>query len=107
LQNFYSFVLYVFVSASVQAKAVERMQHKCEQKMATVVSEATRILCHELRTADRLGSVLQSKLNKAEVYRLFPLCLFPNLSNLTRALLNRALLNHYRYVMTTLQQAWL
>ena len=96
-------MLYVFVSASVQAKAVERMQHKCEQKMATVVSEATRILCHELRTADRLGSVLQSKLNKAEVYRLFPLyCLIPNLSNLTRALLN-----HYRYIMTTLQQAWL
>ncbi len=70
--------------------------------MATVVIEATSSLSHELKKSDRLGSVLQSQLNKAEVYRLFPLCLFPNLTNLTRAPLI-----HYRYVMTTLQQAWL
>ncbi len=59
--------MFVFGSASVQAKAVERMQHKFEQKMATVVIEATRSLSHELKRSDRLGSVLQSKLNKAEV----------------------------------------
>ena len=95
-------MLYVFVSASVQAKAVERMQSKCEQKMATLVSEATRSLCHDLKTADRLGSVLQSKLNKAEVYRPFPLFMLPNLAKITRATLC-----HFRYVMTNLQQAWL
>ena len=66
------FELCLFVSASVQAKAVERMQSKCEQKMATVVSEASRGLTHELKKSDRQGLVLQSKLNKAEVDGPFP-----------------------------------
>ena len=40
--------------------------------MATVVSEATRGLTHELTKSDRQGLVLQSKLNKAEVDGPFP-----------------------------------
>ena len=48
------------------------MQSKCEQKMATEVSEATRGLTHELTKSDRQGLVLQSKLNKAEVDGPFP-----------------------------------
>jgi uncharacterized membrane protein YcaP (DUF421 family) len=75
----------VFASASVQAKAVERMQSKCEQKMATVVIDATRILSHELKKSDRRGSVLQTKLNKAEVDRPFPLILFPTLAKKTNS----------------------
>jgi hypothetical protein len=80
-----NFFLFLFGSARVQAKAVERIQNKCEQKLATAVSEATHSLSHELKKSDRLGSVLQSKLNKAEVYRLFPLYIFPNLAKLTCA----------------------
>ncbi len=50
-------------------KAVARMWNKCEQQTATVVSEATRSLSHQFKKSDRLGSVLQSKLDKAEVPR--------------------------------------
>ena len=48
------------------------MQMKCEEKMAVVVSEATRGLTHELKKSDRQGLVLQSKLKKAEVDDPFP-----------------------------------
>ena len=65
--------------------------------MATVVSEATRGLTHELKKSDRQGLVLQSKLNKAEVDRPFPLFKLPHLPKLTRATLF-----HFRYVNFTL-----
>jgi hypothetical protein len=59
-------VCIVLVRATVTANAVERMRIKCEQKMAAVVSEATISLSHDLKKSDRLGSVLQRQLQKAE-----------------------------------------
>ncbi len=68
MQNFGPYVVFVFVSANVQAKAVERMQHKCEQKMATVVIEATRSLSHELKKVRpaRLGPSEPTKQSRGQ-----------------------------------------
>ena len=64
-----NFILFLFAhcSANITAHAVERMRNKCEEKLTTAVSQATITLSHDLRTSQRLGAALKSKLTKAEV----------------------------------------
>jgi hypothetical protein len=63
-------------SATITANAVERMRNKCEQKTTTAVSQATFQLNRDLKMSQRLGSALQSKLTRVEVYAALPLSLF-------------------------------